>query len=52
MKDDRTWWQKLKWKLFGEIKIFYWLFGLVSLIGVVIVISIVYSAIHFISKYW
>ncbi len=52
MEDNRTWWQKLKWKLFGEIKIFYWLFGLIMFGSVAMAIAITYLLFHFINKYW
>jgi hypothetical protein len=41
-----------KFRLFGEWKIFYWIFGGVFLIGLSIYGLIGFIAAHFIKKFW
>ena len=46
------WFVNLKFNLFGEFKIFYWIFGIIVLL-IVIFWGVAGSVIfHFIAKYW
>lgn len=48
----QTFWEIMRWRLFGELRIFTWIFGLVSVIYVTIVVIIMIVIIHFILKFW
>ena len=44
--------KKTLFKIFGDTKIFGWLFGIGIIIWLTLVGCIIYVAYHFISKYW
>jgi len=44
--------RNLLFKLFGETKMFYWIFGLVVVINVIFWGAVLFIAGHFIIKLW
>ncbi len=44
--------RKFWFKLFGETKILFWIWGLTVVSYLTVVILLAWAAIHFITKYW
>lgn len=47
-----SWWQHMKFELFGELKIFYWLIGIAIFFSLTYYSSLIFVFLHFILKYW
>lgn len=47
-----TLWERIKWKLFGETKIFGWIIGMYLFLMLTIFGLVGYVIFHFISKFW
>jgi hypothetical protein len=48
----QTGWSKLRFSLFGELRIFYWIFWAGVLSQLLLYGSILWVILHFIRKYW
>ncbi len=47
-----SWFQMIKFELFGELKIFFWLFLVAALVRLAIAATVLYVLVHFIVKHW
>ena len=45
-------WEKIKWSLFGELRIVYWFIGIFFSLIILFYLSCGYIVLHFLQKYW
>lgn len=46
------WFDGLRWRLFGETRIFGWVFGLGVILMLAFWAGVIYIGWHFVAKYW
>ena len=47
-----TFWDNVKWNLFGEFRFIYWIFGVGFGLTALFYLLIGYVGLHFITKFW
>ena len=47
-----TFWDKIKWKLFGETRLLYWIFLAPVILTIFFYFFVLFIGIHFLTKFW
>lgn len=47
-----TRWERIKWRLFGELRMLYWILWLAFAGGCLMLGSFGWIVFHFVAKYW